>query len=412
MPQRILNRQQILMKNSAQSQLQRLIDVGIALSAEHHTGQLIERILLEAKDIYNADAGTLYLRTEKNTLKFEIMRTNSLNIKLGGVSGNVITFPALKMYDAKTGKENKKNVATWAALSGELINIADAYKDKNFDFSGTKKFDKKIGYRSKSFLTVPLKNSRREVIGVLQLINAQNEQTGNVISFSPDFQPLIEALASQAAVAIEKQQLLDAQKNLLDAFIKLIASAIDAKSPYTGRHCQRVPELTKMLAKAACDSTNGLFKNFHLSEDDWHELHISAWLHDCGKVTTPEYVVDKATKLETIYNRIHEIRMRFEVVKRDATIETLQSIINGADKEKEHSKLAQRLAKIDDDYNFIAGSNLGSEFLAPEHVRRIKKIADVRWCRTLDDRIGISEEELKRKQRGGGKTYFLLLKHC
>ena len=290
-------------------------------------------------------------------------------------------------------------MATWAALSGELINIADAYQDKNFDFSGTKQFDKKIGYRSKSFLTVPLKNSRREVIGVLQLINAQDEQTGDVVSFSPDTQPVIEALASQAAVAIEKQYLLDAQKDLLDAFIKLIASAIDAKSPYTGRHCQRVPELTKMLAKAACNSTDEIFKDFDLSEDDWHELHISAWLHDCGKVTTPEYVVDKATKLETIYNRIHEIRMRFEVVKRDATIESLKSIINGADEGKTRSRLANRLAKIDDDYKFIATSNVGREYLAPEHIRRIKKIAGIKWSRTLDDRIGISEEELNRKQR-------------
>ena len=386
------------MKISPTTQLQRLIDVGIALSAEHNTSQLIERMLLEAKDIYNADAGTLYLRTEDNTLKFEIMHTSSLDIMLGGASGKEISFPPIHMYDPKTGEKNKKNVATWAAISGELVNIADAYEDKEFDFSGTKRFDKEIGYRSKSFLTVPLKNSRSEVLGVLQLINAQDEETGKIIPFSIDVQSLIEALASQAAVAIEKQYLLDGQKLLLDSFIELIASAIDAKSPYTGRHCQRVPELTKMLAKAACDSTDKPHKDFNLTDDEWYELHIAAWLHDCGKVTTPEYVVDKATKLETIYNRIHEIRMRFEVVKRDATIDCLRAIINGADEGKMLDKLEDRLAKIDEDYTFIADSNVGGEFMTPAHIRRIKKIANIEWSRTLDDRIGISKDELKRKE--------------
>ncbi|MEK9754111.1 MAG: GAF domain-containing protein [Rhodospirillaceae bacterium] len=188
------------------------------------------------------------------------------------------------MYDPETGEENRKNVASWAALSGSSVNIPDAYEAEDFDFSGTKKFAQGTGYRSRSFLTVPLKNSQEEIIGVLQLLNAQDGETGEVIPFGKDIQPLVEALASQAAVALDNQQLLVAQKKLLDSFIELIASAIDAKSPYTGGHCQRVPELTKMLAKAACDSTDGLYKDFDLTEDQGYELHISAWLHDCGKV--------------------------------------------------------------------------------------------------------------------------------
>ena len=156
------------------------------------------------------------------------------------------------MHDPDPGEENRKNVATWAAISGRSVNIPDAYEADDFDFTGTKKFDEGMGYRSKSFLTVPLKNSQDEIIGVLQLLNAQDTESGEVIAFSTDIQPLIEALASQAAVALDNQQLLEAQKKLLDSFIELIASAIDAKSPYTGGHCHRVPELTKMLARAAC----------------------------------------------------------------------------------------------------------------------------------------------------------------
>ncbi len=387
------------MSENDANQFQRLIEVGIALSAERDTNRLMERILLEAKDICNADGGTLYLRTEDDTLKFEIMRTDSLNIALGGTTGKEITFPPLRMYDPETGEENRKNVASWAAISGKSVNIPDAYEAEDFDFSGTKKFDEGMGYRSKSFLTVPLTNSQDEIIGVLQLLNAKDAASGETIAFGKDIQPLVEALASQAAVALDNQQLLEAQKKLLDSFIELIASAIDAKSPYTGGHCQRVPELTKMLAKAACESTEGLYKDFDLTDDQWYELHISAWLHDCGKVTTPEYVVDKSTKLETIYDRIHEIRTRFEVVKRDATITYLKAIIDGGDPDKLRGELEERLAKLDDDYAFIAESNLGGEFMAPERVERVKEIASIQWARTLDDRIGISFEELKRKQR-------------
>jgi len=379
---------------------ERLIEIGISLSSERNINRLMETILLEAKGLCNADGGTLYLRTEEDTLKFEIMRTDSLNIAMGGTTGKDITFPPLRMYDAETGEPNMKNVASAAALTGKAINIPDAYEAKDFDFSGTKKFDEGMGYRSKSFLTVPLANSQDEVIGVLQLLNAKNRDTEDVQEFSNQIQPLIEALASQAAVALDNQQLVEAQKKLLDSFIELIASAIDAKSPYTGGHCQRVPELTKMLAKAACESTDEPFADFDLTEDQWYELHIGAWLHDCGKVTTPEYVVDKATKLETIYDRIHEVRMRFEVIKRDAVIDYLKVLIEGEeDATKLRDDLEARLAQIDDDYNFIAECNMGGEFMAPELVDRVKEIAQTQWTRTLDDRIGISFEEKKRKER-------------
>ena len=387
------------MIDSAANPFQRLIEIGIALSAERDTNRLMERILLEAKDLCKADGGTLFLRTQDDALKFEIMRNDSLDIALGGTTGKEITFPPLRIYDLETGEENRKNVATWVAISGMSVNIPDAYEAKEFDFKGTKKFDEGMGYRSKSFLTVPMKNSHDEIIGVLELLNAQGTKPGDVIAFSTEIQPLIEALASQAALALDNQQLLNSQKKLLDSFIELIASAIDAKSPYTGGHCQRVPELTKMLARAACEATVGPFADFDLTDDQMYELHIGAWLHDCGKVTTPEYVVDKATKLETIYNRIHEVRMRFEVAKRDATIDCLKAIIDGGDPDPLQAELDERLAKLDDDFSFIAECNIGGESMAPERIQRLQEIAKIQWSRTLSDRIGISSEERKRKDR-------------
>ncbi|MEO5336700.1 MAG: GAF domain-containing protein [Magnetospirillum sp. WYHS-4] len=389
---------------------QRMISTGLALSAERDHNRLMERILLEAKAICNADGGTLYLRTEDNRLKFEIMRTDSLKIAMGGTTGKPIGFPPLPMYRDEEQKDadgnskvaqvaNHKNIASHAALTGNTVNIPDAYEAKDFDFSGTKKFDEGTGYRSKSFLTVPLKNHQGDVIGVLQLLNARDRSSGEVVPFSGEVQPLVEALASQAAVALDNQRLMEAQKKLFEAFIALIATAIDAKSPYTGGHCQRVPELSMMLARAANGVGDGPFADFRLSDDEMYELQIASLLHDCGKVTTPEYVVDKATKLETIYNRIHEVRTRFEVVKRDAVIDYLRALIDGkGDPDELRQRLEERLNTFDEDYAFVAESNVGGEFMAPEKVERLKRIAQTKWTRTLDDRIGLSQAELERLQ--------------
>ena len=382
----------------------RLIEIGIALSAERDHNRLLETILVEAMDLCNADGGSLYLRTADDTLRFEIMRTDSLGIAMGGTTGREIPFPPLRMHDETTGEENHKNIATHVALSGETVNIPDAYEAEGFDFSGTRKFDEGNNYRSTSFLSVPMKNHEGEVIGVLQLLNAQNEAETQAIPFSGDIQPLIEALASQAAVALDNQQLMEAQKNLLDSFIELIAGTIDAKSPYTGGHCQRVPVLSRMLAEAADKSSEEPFEDFTLTDDDRYELQTASLLHDCGKVTTPEYVVDKATKLETIFDRIHEIRGRFEILKRDAEIDYYKALSQGngdreALKKELDGKLAKKLAEIDDDFAFIAECNIGGEFMADEKIERVKKIAARTWTRTLDDRIGVSHEELKRMDR-------------
>jgi HD-GYP domain-containing protein (c-di-GMP phosphodiesterase class II) len=376
----------------------RLIDLGIALSAERHHDRLMELILSGAKELTNADGGTLYLHDAGNrTLQFAIVLNDTLKIALGGTTGKPITFPPLKLYDAE-GNPNQKNVSTAAALSGTTVAIDDAYDAENFDFSGTKAFDANTGYRSQSFLTVPLKNHEGDVVGVLQLINAR-EPDGRVVPFPQETVSLVEALASQAAVALDNQMLLDAQKKLFTSFIEVIANAIDAKSPYTGGHCRRVPALTNMLTRAAAQASHGIFADFSMTEDEWYELEVAGGLHDCGKVTTPEYVVDKATKLETIYNRLHEIRTRFEVVKRDVEIAYWKGIAGGGDAETLADERDARLAQIDQDYAFVAECNVGGEFMAPDKVERLKKIGEITWLRTLDDGLGLSWEEAQRKPK-------------
>ena len=374
-----------------------LNEIGITLSAERNTPRLMERILLHAKDITHADGGTLYMVSDdEQRLRFEIMRTESLGFALGGTTGNEIPFPALAMYHPGTQEPNHRNIATHVALTGDSVNIPDAYAAEGFDFSGTRAFDKKTGYRSQSFLTIPMKNNAGEVIGVLQLLNAIDRRSGAVVPFTTDVQEVIESLASQAAVSIDNQLLLQGQRELLDSFIKLIAAAIDAKSPYTGGHCARVPVLTEMLAEAASDSTAPAFADFALDEGQRDELLTAAWLHDCGKVTTPEHVVDKGTKLETIYDRVHAVAIRFEVLKRDAKIAYLEALREAdTDAEAARAEYEEKCARYDDDRAFLESANIGGEFMSDERIQRVAEIAKHQWVGPDGERQNLlTENEL------------------
>ena len=373
-----------------EEQISNLSQIGLALSKERDMSKLLEMILLEAKRISNSDGGTLYMMTDDKKLKFEIMMTDSLDFHMGGTSGENIPFYPVKLYD-DDGEPNNSMVAAYVGLTGETVNIEDAYKADGFDFSGTKMFDEKTGYHSKSFLTVPLKNHEDEIIGVLQLLNAQTNKNKKIIEFTSEIQGKVEALASQAAVAITNKNLIKDLENLFESFIKLIASAIDAKSPYTGGHCERVPEITMMLAEAVHQTSTGPFADFKLSDQEMYELKIAAWLHDCGKVATPEFVVDKSTKLETIYDRIHEVETRFVVLQRDYEIKKLKkellierdsSLSSKVKKEKIDSlqkEYRSTMRRIKKELLFVKESNIGGEFMSDDKKQKIHDIAKYRW---------------------------------
>jgi GAF domain-containing protein len=234
-----------------------LLRVGVALSAETDTNRLLETILLEAKELTRADGGTLYIRQDEDSLHFAIMRTDSLGIAIGGTTGRPTTLPPIPLRDPDTGAPNHRHIASHAALRKQSINIPNAYDTTRFDFSGTKTFDARNGYRSVSFLTIPMQDAEGRVVGVLQLINSRDPKTGEVVPFDDLDQQTVEVLASQAGVSLQNKLLRDAQRDLLESFIKMIASAIDAKSDYTGGHCERVPLIAEMLARAACDAKTG-----------------------------------------------------------------------------------------------------------------------------------------------------------
>jgi len=318
-------------------------------------------------------------------MNFEILRNDSMNTVMGGISGNKITFPPMQLF-GKDGEQNLASIVAFSAHTGETINIQDAYKEEGFDFSGAKDFDKSTGFRTKSVLSVPLKNHEDDIIGVMQLINATETERNEVISFSTEMQKQVESLASQGAVALTNKRLVAELKNLFESFIKLIATAIDKKSPYTGGHCERVPEIAMLLADAVEKTKTGKYKDFTMNEDERYELYIAAWLHDCGKVATPPHVVDKGKKLETITDRIEVVDTRFEVLKRDTEIKLLKKKINilkdsnnNIAIDKAEASYKESIEQLDDDQRFIQKTNRGGEFMEEDDQKRIEIIGSYKW---------------------------------
>ena len=361
--------------DAMKSTIRRLLQIGTVLGGERSFDRLLDRILSETTSVTNARGGLVYLQRPEGHL-------TAAHAYWDGQPRTLVRRPFDPAQDA--------GHPIIRAFNGENCAVVMSVEDLR-RWHPHLQYDKPL-----ICFAVGLRNRHGQSVGALLVSAAEDTLTERAMA---DRLALVEALSGTAAVAIETQRLLQEQKDLLQSLIELTAGAIDSKSAYTGGHCQRVPVLTEMLAKAAMNSKDGVFRDFTLNEDQWEELHIAAWLHDCGKVTSPEYVIDKATKLETIYDRLHEVRMRFEVVKREAEVACWKAIADGADRAAALRELQTLWATLDDDFRFLAKSNVGSEFMAPADIERVQAIARRSWTRTLDDRIGISYDEAARKKR-------------
>ena len=379
------------------NRLERLVSIGIELSSQSNLDALLNQILDAAQTLTHADGGTIYL-VRKQQLEFAIIRNNTLGIHLGS-GGGVLAQGPIPMY-LPDGSPNLATVSASAAIAGKTINIADAYDVSEFDFSGTRRFDALNGYQSRSFLTVPMKDHEAKVIGVLQLINALDDVSGKIIPFDLDDQYLVESLASQAAVVMTNRQLIDRLEALFVAFITLISNALDEKSPYTHGHCQRVPVITLLLADAVSRTEHGPLSEFRLSTKDRRELEIAALMHDCGKITTPVHIVDKSTKLETIFDRIHSVETRFEVLKRDARIRMLEARVSSpeSDTERLQAKFERECEELDRAWNFLRRANIGGEYMSPEMQEQVRYIGQqYQWRNSAGDKLPLlSEEEIDK----------------
>jgi HD-GYP domain-containing protein (c-di-GMP phosphodiesterase class II) len=379
--------------------LQQFFEISRALSAEKDQRRLLEMILREACKVAHADGGAILMETEDKTeLEVAILEIDRADIHFGGTSGVEPVVAPVPVHDA-TDVAGRISLDSETARRLETITINDIDQDLRFDLRRIHERFDRAAYECRSIMSVPLADQKGELVGLMQLINARNT-AGEIGPFDPEVVSFVEALSSDAAVALDLRRLIKAQKDLLEALIRMIADAIDAKSPYTHGHCKRVPEIARMVAEQAHRSTAPAFADFSLSENEWYELHIASWLHDCGKLTTPEYVVDKATKLETLYDRIHEIRTRFEVLWRDAEIDYWRTRAADAPEHPEaRQQLAERLEQLRDDWAFVAECNTGEQPMDDGRTARLQRIASETWQRHLDDQLGLSQEELERKRR-------------
>ncbi len=370
--------------------------IGVALSAERDTESLLKIIFQGARDITSADAGALYTVEEGRQLKLVAAEIDSLHFGASELGSRRVF-----LYD-RQGKPNLGEATVFSTLNRMTVNIPDIYEDRGFDFSQYIAFDRKTGYRSKSFLAVPLRNHEDESIGVLILLNAQDRESRAIVEFSQEDQRLVETLASQAAVAMTKNRLLEDFKRLFDALTELVATAIDEKSKYTGDHCRRVPVLAVMLAQALNRAEGGVCNGGKFSDEALYELRVAALLHDCGKVTTPVHIIDKSKRLETIFDRMELVDTRFEVLKRDAQLAWLGKKIStlrgegGTGLSSMERELEERLLEIDADREFLSGCNQGTEFVTEAMQQRVRHIAKkYRWANSRGEEAPcLSDEEI------------------
>lgn len=372
--------------------IEKLTMIGVALSAEKNPHRLLEMIVEEAKNLTDADGGTLYIMSDdRKKLCFAVVQNSVLGIGMGGTGGKITWDPILLINEDNI--PNYSNVSAYAALSGKVVNIPDVYNASGFNFEGTRLFDEKTGFRSQSMLVVPMRNHENDIIGVLQLLNSRDTITGKVVPFSLENRRMTESLASQAAVALTNTQLIHSLENLLESFIRSIAAAIDEKSPYTGGHVRRVAELTIAIAKAINESTEGHYSDIGFNEDEMKELRIAAWLHDVGKVATPEFIVDKATKLETKFDRIELLKTRIEILKRDHEIEILRKK-TGQGQINIINKNDYLIKQLEEDLTFLISSNDGSKIMTDEMIDRVKEIAGRQYSMGSELKSMLTDDEV------------------
>ena len=347
-----------------EDKLEEIMKINLALTSQHNKDKLLEDILTLTRKLTNADAGTLYIKSEdEKNLKFNVIQNDSLNIKMGGTN-KLPNWNDLPIY-LEDGSLNNKMVAVVCANEKRIINISNVYKTTKYKFEGTKEFDKKTKYFSKSMLVIPLINHENEVIGVLQLINKIKNK--EIISFDRFDEKVIISLASQAAMALTNMQLIKSLEDFINAFVTTIAKAIDTKSPYTSDHIQKVEKIALLLAEAINEDTS-IYKDIKYTENDYKQIALAAWMHDIGKISMPEHIIDKATKLEKIFDRIDLIEQRFELIKKNKEIEYLKNLISKKSFENEIKELNQNI-------EFIKRINLGGEFMLDEDILKLKNLS-------------------------------------
>ena len=359
----------------SEQNLQSLLNIAQALSAETNLDKLLEMILEQAINFSHADGGTLYRVSEdQKELVFTVVQNRSLNIKMGGTA-EPISWNNLPFY-LEDGSPNERMVAALCALSKKPIVIDDVYTAKDFNFTGTRQFDATTGYHSKSMLVVPLLGQDQTLIGVLQLINKQ-DTSGHIIPFRARDQKYTQALASQAAISLTNTQLIVDLEKLFEAVISTITKAFDEKCSFTGCHVRLVSELSQLIAEGIHEDVT-TYSEINYTPENFHTMRLAALLHDVGKIATPEFIMQKSSKLETVQDRIESIGQRIEILKRDNKIEYLEARLQ-ADSATDLTTLENRYQQTEQDLDailpFLNVINGGSHYLSDSEIARIKDLS-------------------------------------
>ncbi|HEX37584.1 MAG TPA: GAF domain-containing protein [Candidatus Cloacimonetes bacterium] len=382
---------QLIEKQS--NHIKQLIHIGESLSAKNSLVNIFNLILSEAMHYCNADGGTIYVvSSDGQYLDFKLMFNVSLNQKMGDVD-SPITWPSVPLFNIDESP-NMNHMVSYVYHTKESKAFDDVYEQNLFDNTGTKKYDKRNNYRSKSMVAIPLINHEDEVMGVIQLINAQDEEN-KTIGFNEDHLLMLNSLASQAAISLSNSRLIENLEELLLQFIKSIATAIDRKSKYTAGHVKRVATLTEKMARAVNNDEDGAFENVYFSSDQLKEISMSGWMHDVGKIVIPECIMDKSTKLEKIIDRIELIRIRSDLLKEVIRKDILTFERDGILTLEKRNKLENIIAQIEKDYRLIEKLNIGSESLPDNLKNEIQRIQDFSYFSNGREYKIITDDEAK-----------------
>ena len=361
----------------------------LLLSEEDHS-IVVEKIMDTAANMCDADGYFFYNVNDEKFLTLSYCVNKSLRICRKG-SENIVYAPTIFLPECKN--KEQRSIAENCFFTKEIINLSNIYANTQYDNSFFAEFDESNDYATVSILSFPIMTRKGYIVGIAQFVNPRDE-SGRTLTFTQDVQAGTISVCNLIGILLENKNLTEAYGQLLESFIEVLARAIDAKSPYTGAHCQRVPVIARLLATAAVQADSGPLKDFEMSPDDWYALHIASWLHDCGKVTTPEYIVDKATKLETIYNRIHEIRNRFEILRRDAHIDYLKKRLKNIDTQEHlQAEFVHKVKELEKDYDFVARCNIGDNELTQEDITELERISRITFMRYFSRMKGLSWAE-------------------
>ncbi len=380
------------------NELERQIDIltlaGSDIHKEKEQQAIMEIILNSARKLTNADGGTLYMVEEEYSedhynpgeiksrkLQFEVLQNDTMGVYLKRTASSKIFLPPVPLEI--DGKPNQHNVSAHCAITGEIINIEDVYHARGFDFSGTKKYDATTGYRSKSMLVLPLRNHQFDIIGVMQLINRQTA-TGEIIPFTSSDLAILQAISYQAAVTLTTQILVQEQVDLFNSFVQVLAEGLGEKAAYHYGHINRVAGLTLELAQQVSQWEKGIYGQVTLSQAELSELKLAGWMHDIGKLTTPENVVSKQLKLERVSNRMELIIERtnskikdLEIAKLQAQLKTRQGELSKDQFQKESKKIDQKKRKLVKILKNLNRTNFGGEFLEEATKKEILEMAEL-----------------------------------